>query len=138
MKSSLTKEITCQKKYDVEIIINKLERLQNDHFNRIKIPKFYYEIKENTVVYTSEFIKGVYAITPQQRTIVYEDVVLKDSDWTLFDYYYSNFIVENETEIIYAVDFQSYCHFPDINLRIDDWNYTDSEQKDFVKSLLFN
>jgi hypothetical protein len=138
MTCSMTKNIDCQELYDIEVILNKLERLKNDNFNRVKIPKFYYNVDGNTISYTCEFIKGIYAITPQQRSIIYEDIVLKDSNWSFCDYYYSNFIVENQTQDIYAIDFQSYCYSPDINFRIEDWTHTQSEEQELIKSLLFN
>ena len=79
---------------------------------------------------------------PDFANIVYEDVVLRDSDWTFDDYGMSNFIVEHNTNKIFAVDFQSYNYIPDRNHRESSWkkytNFQSITMKEIVNGVWIN
>ena len=56
---SLRKEmIFNEETYDKEHWRIRLDRLQREDFNRIKIPRFNYEMVDNRILFEIEFIKG--------------------------------------------------------------------------------
>ena len=110
--------------------IKNLNHLKGDTFNQIKIPEFDYSIDGLTVICTSQFIKGYYAINKKYRKIIYKDLVHREDHWTFTDYHFSNFISEINSEDIFAVDLQSYNYCPYKPLREERWQYhADNEKK---------
>ena len=122
----LIKTIHCDTSENVNEMVDKLDRLKNENFNRVLIPNFEYEVKNNDVIYTVDFIKGygMGTLVPKYANIVYEDVVKRRSEWTFMDLHTVNFIVEYSTEKIYAIDFQSYTKVPDKSDRQLYWDYS--------------
>ena len=122
----LIKTIHCDTSENVNEMVDKLDRLKNENFNRVLIPNFEYEVKNNDVIYTVDFIKGygMGTLVPKYANIVYEDVVKRRSEWTFMDLHTVNFIVEYSTEKIYAIDFQSYTKVPDKSDRQLNWDYS--------------
>jgi|TARA_B100000282_G_C31511566_1_gene389623 sulfatase maturation enzyme AslB (radical SAM superfamily) len=120
---TLVKQFNCFTKYNLDLMIDKLERLKKENFNRIHIPDFEYSVEGNIISYNTVFIKGwgVGIYVPDFANIIYEDVVQRDSDWTFDDFGGSNFIVEHNTDKIFAVDFQSYNYIPNRDYRISKW-----------------
>ena len=118
---TLLKTVDCKNIKLKNIYINKLNRLKKENFNRVKIPKFTYSVDNTTVFCIVDFIKGEYIKTSQQHQIVYEDIVCRESDWTFVDYHNANFIIEEGTETIYSVDFQSYRFHPNKDKRKKSW-----------------
>ncbi len=119
----LTRKVDCKDIKRRDIYLEKLKRLQSEDFNRVKVPPFYYEYEDNIVTCVSRYVKGLYAMTNlEQRQIIYEDVVEHKSDWTFSDFGVSNFIVEEDTNIIFSVDLQSYKYHPNLDKRITAWN----------------
>lgn len=119
----LTRKVDCKDIKRRDIYLEKLKRLQSEDFNRVKVPPFYYEYEDNTVTCVSRYVKGLYAMTNlEHRQIIYEDVVQHKSDWTFSDFGVSNFIVEEDTNIIFSVDLQSYKYHPNLDKRITAWN----------------
>jgi len=120
---TLVKQFNCFTKDNLDLMIDKLERLKKENFNRINIPDFEYSVEGNYISYNTVFIKGwgVGTHIPEFANIIYEDVVERDSDWTFDDFGSSNFIVEHNTDKIFAVDFQSYNYIPDREHRISKW-----------------
>ena len=120
----LTKTIYCKRPKYLKEMVNKLDRLKNENFNRVLIPDFSYEVNEDSVTYDVDFIKGypVGTLISKYADIVYEDVVKRTSDWTFMDLHSVNFIVEYSTDNIYAIDFQSYTYIPNHEERISRWN----------------
>ena len=104
---TLVKQFNCFTKDNLDLMIDKLERLKKENFNRINIPDFEYSVEGNYISYNTVFIKGwgVGTHIPEFANIIYEDVVERDSDWTFDDFGSSNFIVEHNTDKIFAVDF---------------------------------
>ena len=119
---TLLKTVDCKNIKLKNIYINKLNRLKKENFNRVKIPKFTYSVDNTTVFCIVDFIKGEYINTSQQHQIVYEDIVCRESDWTFVDYHNANFIIEEGTETIYSVDFQSYRFHPNLEKRKKSWS----------------
>lgn len=127
----LSKTIHCKTLENKNAMVEKLDRLKEEDFNRVLIPDFDYDVVDNTVTYDVDFIKGIGigTLIPKYADIVYEDVVKRQSDWIFFDLATANFIVEYKTEKIYAIDFQSYAFIPDKNERESKWKssrYIDS------------
>lgn len=118
---TLLKTVDCKNNKLKNIYINKLNRLKNENFNRVKIPKFTYSVDGTTVFCIIDFIKGEYINTLEQQQIIYEDIVCRKSDWTFVDYHNANFIIEEGTETIYSVDFQSYRFHPNLEKRKKTW-----------------
>ncbi len=117
----LIRKVDCKTSKLKEIYLQKLDRLKDEDFNRVKVPSFHYEVDGNIVTCVSQFVKGLYAFTSEQRRIIYEDVVNHDSEWTFSDYGYDNFLVEESTNTIFSVDFQSYRYYPDLDKRKRSW-----------------
>lgn len=117
----LLKRVNCKNNKLKEIYINKLNRLKEENFNRIKIPNFTYSVDNNIVSCSIDFIKGLYVSTSEQRTLIYQDVVCRDSDWTFSDYRDANFIIQEGTGDIFAIDFQSYRFYPQKEKRKVSW-----------------
>ena len=102
----LTKRFECNDYVDV--VVEKLERLKTEDFNRVLIPEFEYTVNGKIVEYSVSFIKGYPTGCLSYPDIIYEDIIKRDSPWTFTDLHSVNFIVETKTKKIYAVDFQSY------------------------------
>lgn len=119
----LTRKVDCKDVKRRDIYLEKLKRLQSEDFNRVKVPPFYYEYEDNIVTCVSRYVKGLYAlINLEHRKIIYEDVVQHKSDWTFSDFGVANFIAEEDTNIIFSVDLQSYKYHPNLDKRITAWN----------------
>ena len=69
---TLLKTVDCKNSKLKNIYINKLNRLKNENFNRVKIPKFTYSVDGTTVFCIIDFIKGEYINTLEQQKIIYE------------------------------------------------------------------
>tara|TARA_B100001250_G_scaffold80225_1_gene65922 strand:- start:1544 stop:2389 length:846 start_codon:yes stop_codon:yes gene_type:complete len=119
----LKKVIDCKNDKYTRVVKEKLERLKKEDFNRVKIPDFEWTVNGNIITLDVEFIKGYYSPTTKEETnILYEDIVLHDSDWTFKEYALTNYLRENGTNQIYAIDFLGYCYIPDRKIRIQSWN----------------
>jgi len=95
-------------------VATRLEKLKNDKFSgRIKIPYFEFELKENTVITQSEYIKGRPPVD-KELPHIYEHVACRPHSWSIIDCNTSNFVVDdfhyrNEiSSAIYIVDLDSY------------------------------
>lgn len=117
-KLTITKEITCDSKKHVDLVVDNLEKLKKDKFERIKVPQFFYEVSGLTITETCEFIKGHF-LTPKYERIVLNELVKRENDYTFADYHYRNFIVKNRD--IYSIDLSSYCYIPDRYERNYSW-----------------
>tara|TARA_B100000282_G_scaffold290646_1_gene261872 strand:- start:972 stop:1457 length:486 start_codon:yes stop_codon:yes gene_type:complete len=131
----LTKTMHCHDSKNVDEMVNKLDRLKNEDFNRVFIPNYEYKVNDNDVIYTVDFIKGfaLGTLVPKYAHIVYEDVVQRKSEWTFMDLHTVNFIVDYHTEKIYAVDFQSYTKIPNQKDRQECWDICRKTDMDFLK-----
>ncbi len=118
----LDKTIVCDSDEIARGVIEKLDRLQKEDFNRVRIPKFDYYAMDNAVRYRVEFIKGwpLGTVSRNASHIIYQDVVNRESDWTFDDYSMGNFVVEPSGQV-WAVDFTSYRYMPDREERNEKW-----------------
>ena len=136
---NLKKIVTCENKDIAVAVSKKFDKLKQDNFNRILIPDFDYSINDNLITYHQEYIKG-YALgtISKYSQIIYEDVVIRKSDWTFDDYSMGNFVIEIYTNKIYMVDILSYCYYPDVDRRIKAWYlYKERNRKD-LKNFILN
>ena len=119
-----TKTIDCITEENTAMMVDKLERLKKEKFERILIPQFEYEVEDNIIIQKVEYIKGrkMGMTVEKYRNWIYQDLVERDSDWTFCDYYYDNFIVLDAENKIYAVDFQSYDYMPSKDDRRKIWD----------------
>ena len=118
VKFTITKEITCDSKKHVDLVVDNLEKLKKDKFERIKVPQFCYEVSGLTITETCEFIKGHF-LTPKYERIVLNELVKRENDYTFGDYHYRNFIVRKNN--IYSIDLSSYAYIPDRFARNHSW-----------------
>ena len=120
---TLTKKTECKTTKQFDAIIEKLDRLKKENFNRVLIPEFNYSIEDNNIIQNIQFIKGYSVATfhPEYSYILYEDIVQRKSDWTFIDYSFMNFIVDKYTHKIYALDFLSFKYCPSIDDRQKLW-----------------
>lgn len=136
----LIKSIRFKCERELKEMIIKLDKLKKEKFNRVLIPNFDYNVKDEVLIYNVDFIKGypLGTATEPFASIVKEDIVERDSDWTFSDYHMTNFIVEAQTDKLYAVDFQSYSYIPDKNLRWEIWNNCQNTHKKIFQGIVSN
>tara|TARA_Y100000992_G_scaffold77353_1_gene48974 strand:+ start:5364 stop:5876 length:513 start_codon:yes stop_codon:yes gene_type:complete len=136
----LTKKIRFKNDDELKYMVDKLDRLKNENFNRVLLPNFKYHVRDNFLIYEVDFIKGypVGTCTQPFSQIVIEDVIERDSDWTFTDYHMTNFIVETKTNKLYAVDFQSYGFIPNKDLRREIWYNCQNTHKKIFQGLSNN
>lgn len=134
----LLKTIHCETEEYRDHMVEKLERLKNENFNRVLIPEFTYTVDGNDVSYNVEFIKGygVGTFIPQFATIIKEDVVDRINPWTFTDFAAVNFIVEFKTNKIFTIDFQSYCYCPDMEKRKRIWDLDLKKDRERVQAVM--
>lgn len=146
----LTKILDCEEKEYRDIVIERFDRLKTEDFNRVKVPQFEYTVEDNIITYTVEYIKG-YAmgtLPKKQSDIIYEDVVMKDSDWTFVDYHAPKFILASNpkrrfdgtldslvTDEIYSIDLLTYRYAPNRDKRNITWNQCQEDNNKYVDSL---
>ena len=53
-----TKTIDCITEENTSMMVDKLERLKKEKFERILIPQFEYEVEDNIIIQKVEYIKG--------------------------------------------------------------------------------
>ena len=135
MSFDLKKTIVCSNSDERDILIEKLQRLQKEDFNRVHIPDFTFTYEGNTVTQYVQFIKGkpIGTIAHPYNQIIYQDIVLRGSEWTFLDYNSQNFVVESVTDKIYAIDFQSYAMLKNIKERKNIWHEKIELQKSLLK-----
>ena len=70
---TLVKQFNCFTKDNLFVMIDKLERLKNEDFNRVHIPDFEYKVDGNILTYDTVFIKGwgVGTLIPYFTNIIY-------------------------------------------------------------------
>ena len=84
---------------------------EDNDFGDIKIPKFDFKVKDTQLIVNSEFIKGRQWQDDDlwhNSELVFNNLVLKDGDYSFKDYNAHNFISESETDDLYYVDFEGY------------------------------
>ncbi len=96
-----------------------LERLQKEDFNRIKIPEFTFKWEGDLLIYECQFIKGEPIRSIADYNVVFEDLVLRDSDYSFDTYLPENYIKDWRGDI-YAIDLDDYRLFPE-DERIAKW-----------------
>lgn len=119
----------------------KLDRLQSQNFNRIKIPNFTYEMVDNKIFFDIEFIKGIQLSILEWFYwchIIKEDLVETNDDWGFLDFKPENFIIEENTETLFLVDFDDY-RFVSRKNKIESFEtiqkYNEIEVKGLIKHL---
>ena len=119
----LSKTIHCKKEEYRDHMVEKLERLKNEDFNRVLVPEFTYTVDGNDVTYDVQYVKGygVGTLIPEYAQIIKEDVLNRPNPWTFTDFNSSNFIIELHTNKIFTIDFQSYCYCPNTEERESIW-----------------
>ena len=87
-----TKIIDCMTKEHTSMMVDKLERLKNEKFEKILIPEFEYEVEGNILTQRVEYIKGRKCgmTVKKYRDKIYQDLIERDSDWTFCDFNYDN------------------------------------------------
>ena len=135
----LSKTIWFKNNDDRDHNISLLKKLKEDSFGPILIPDFSFSEGNCVIEMDVEFIRGftIGTLIPKYREVVKKELVDRNSDWTFGDYHTPNFIVEDGTEKIYAVDLQSYGYFPDRNHRNYLWNNAIASCDRFLENLLF-
>ena len=119
MSLTLRKEMLFADGLDQHEVYENLEKLQSENFNRIKIPKFTVKWDGNLLIYESEFIKGETLRSISDYEIMYEDLVLRDSDYSFNTFRPQNFIKVWRGDI-YAIDLDDYKRIP-LEDRIGKW-----------------
>ena len=104
---------------DISVLVNNLEKLKTDKFEKIFIPEFTYDVDGDELTIESEYIKGDY-IDLRHMDILYEDIVMHRDTHSFHDYQFCNYIIRDDK--IYAVDLDDYREI----------NYTD-RMKDWLK-----
>jgi len=111
-KFSITKIISYDDKRNLEYYKNLYSLLKEDtNFGDIKVPKFDFEFTDTELIVKSQYIKGRQWQDDDlwhNSELVFNNLVLKDGDYSFKDYNAHNFISESETDDLYYVDFEGY------------------------------
>ena len=83
----------------------RLDRLRNARFEWLKIPRFEYTVDGCSITVNTDYIKGWYCAEPLK---LYDEIVLREEDYTFIDPHPSNFITCSRTKETYAIDLDSY------------------------------
>lgn len=109
---SITKIITYSDKENLKYYKNLYNLLKEDNdFGDIKVPKFDFEFTDTELIVKSQYIKGRQWQDDDlwhNSKLVFDNLVLKDGDYSFKDYNAHNFISESETGDLYYVDFEGY------------------------------
>tara|TARA_B100000886_G_C20384470_1_gene475396 strand:- start:102 stop:512 length:411 start_codon:yes stop_codon:yes gene_type:complete len=90
---------------------NDFTHLKNKTFNRIHIPEFTFKKNNESLSYTSDYVKGIQIhehIKEKYKKIIYEDLVMRKDDYSFTGYGLENFIIENYTKRLYYIDLDDY------------------------------
>lgn len=111
-KFSITKIISYDDKENLKYYKNLYSLLKEDNdFGDIKVPKFDFEFTDTELIVKSQYIKGRQWQDDDlwhNSKLVFDNLVLKDGDYSFKDYNAHNFISESETDDLYYVDFEGY------------------------------
>ena len=102
---------------DISVLVNNLEKLKTDKFEKIFIPEFTYDVDGDELTIESEYIKGDY-IDLRHMDILYEDLVMHRDTHSFHDYQFCNYIIRDDK--IYAVDLDDYRKISYTD-RMKDW-----------------
>jgi len=102
--TSFTISKTLQQMH-LDHIIENLERLSKENFNRVSIPDFDYRTDGSEITIESEYIKGNH-IDLSHMNILYEDLVLRPSEYSFHDYQFCNYMTRDGK--IYVIDLDDY------------------------------
>ena len=117
----LTKTITYTDEVRFRRDAENLERLKEAKFDIIKIPQYSFEASNNVIQYTCQYLKG-YPTKQSDMIKLYDDLVLRESEYTFADFNIMNFITVNHPQLsgVYAIDLNSYRKVS-MDLRIFLW-----------------
>ena len=103
----LTKTTTYSGEERYQMDIENLKRLREEKFSTIKVPEYTFEYSDLTIQCTTQYIKGLF---PNKRQIeeYYEELVLRNSEYSFCDYDLPNFIMDKRGKL-WAIDLTSYC-----------------------------
>ena len=90
---------------------NDFTHLKNKTFNRIHIPEFTFKKNNESLSYTSDYIKGTQIhehIKEKYKKIIYEDLVMRNDNYSFTGYGLENFIIEDYTKRLYYIDLDDY------------------------------
>lgn len=130
---TMIKTVRFPVKLNKDLIHKKYHLLQNLNFNRVHIPHFSYVIKDYEIIYYVEYIKGT-QLNPLSYMLreksIYEDLVDNDKEWGFHDLHPEDFIVEDNTNKLYLVDFESFEEMT-FEEKVNDYNKN-------IKNILLN
>ena len=104
---SLVKKITRASPDTLKKIMELIDTVKTLSYDRVKIPEMSYELIDNELIITTEYIKGT-ILNPRVHTnftsIIFEDLVLSENDYSATDYNPRNFVIQDNTYQLYYVD----------------------------------
>lgn len=102
---TMTKIIEYEDETDAKFREEMLDILRVATFKHILLPEFEYSRNGSEVTIVTEYIKGWYCAEPLK---LYDEIVLREEDYTFTDPHPSNFITCCRTFETYAIDLDSY------------------------------
>ena len=110
--SSLTmkKEMVFSSVKKLETVVRNLEILKKEKFTNIVVPEFSYDVSDHILYLDMEYIKGEYIKSIHHYNVIYDELIEKESDYSITDYNPTNFIVKDDR--IYLIDLDSYGFIP--------------------------
>jgi len=108
---TIKKEMIFPEGFDLHEKYNNLCKLQQEKFTHIKIPKFRCWIDGDLLVYESDFIKGKTIRSIRDFNNLYEDIIMRDSDYSFNNMLPENYIKDSKGDI-YAIDLDEYGYHP--------------------------
>ena len=104
---SLVKKITRASPDTLKKIMELIDTVKTLSYDRVKIPEMSYQLLNSELIITTEYIKGT-TLDPRVHTnftsIIFEDLVLSENDYSATDYNPRNFVIQDNTYQLYYVD----------------------------------
>ena len=109
---TITKEMMFPNKSSLEWVASNLDILSEEKFNNIVVPDFSYTIAENILSLKMDYISGKYIHTIHHYNVIYDELVERDSEYSMAEYKPQNFIVKDDR--VYLIDLDQW-----VPIRVD-------------------
>ena len=107
---TMNKEMVFSSVKKLEIVVRNLEILKKEKFINIVVPEFTYKVSDHVLYIDMEYIRGEYVKSIHHYNVIYDELIDKESDYSITDYNPTNFIVKDDQ--IYLIDLESYGYIP--------------------------
>ena len=117
---TITKEMMFPDKSSLELVASNLDRLSEEKFVNIVVPDFSYTVTENILSLKMDYIPGKYIHTIHHYNVIYDELVERDSDYSMWDYIPQNFVVKDDRVYMIDLDAWGFIKYEDRKKRWED------------------